>query len=603
MDFSLSSSLVGSAVLSADKLALDLQFAADKTLTARKGPTPVFTRGSSATFVDGDGLIKYGPENLLLQSENFLSGWTTFGTSVQSVSSTNPFGGAISYKLTESAANAEHGIFRTSLITTGLATASIYAKEAGRRFCYLRSDATTLAVFDLIGGTVTQVSAGTTAFMTDAGNGWWRLTFTSQISGNYVLKLSNVGTGVVPSTSYLGNGTSGIFIWGAQLERFSTSRTYLPTTTSVYYGPRFDHDPVTGVCKGLLMEESRTNLSLYSGVIVNNIGWVTSQVTSVVDGVGPDGNNAYTIAEDTSTNVHALANTGGTGGTAATSFVSGTSYTGSIFVKKVAGSVDWVQLSYPGVVGVARANFNLNTGTLGSYAGVPAGTLPTIQAFGNGWYRCSLPVTSGHTGLSNNLILAFTNNTDSTTTRPNYAGSTANKVLAAMCQFELGAFPTSYIPTTTASVVRSADVCSITGSAFTQIWNGVDISVLFKGVRQAPTSGNYWALSSGSGATSIVADRGTTTERLVVNFVGIITFAGLGANQSIRVAHAIKQGDYAGSLNGSTVATSSSSHTPTLNKFDIGNTYTQGIAGATWISEIKTFRKRLPNAKLQALTV
>lgn len=58
MDFSLSSSLTGNAVLSNDKLSLDLQFAADKTLTARKGPTPVFTRASTATFVGSNGLIQ-----------------------------------------------------------------------------------------------------------------------------------------------------------------------------------------------------------------------------------------------------------------------------------------------------------------------------------------------------------------------------------------------------------------------------------------------------------------------------------------------------------------------------------------------------------------
>ncbi len=42
--------LNGGGGLNADGLALDLQFAADKTLTARKGPTPVFTRASSATY-------------------------------------------------------------------------------------------------------------------------------------------------------------------------------------------------------------------------------------------------------------------------------------------------------------------------------------------------------------------------------------------------------------------------------------------------------------------------------------------------------------------------------------------------------------------------
>ena len=148
-----------------DGLSLDLQFAADKTLTARRGPTPTFSRASGATEVGPDGLIRYAPENLLTRSENFLSGsgWTTFGTSIQSVTSPNPFGGSTSYKLIESAANAEHGVVRASAITTGLANESIYAKEAGRRFCYLRSDDTTLAVFDLIDGTVTQVSSGTTA--------------------------------------------------------------------------------------------------------------------------------------------------------------------------------------------------------------------------------------------------------------------------------------------------------------------------------------------------------------------------------------------------------------------------------------------------------
>lgn len=39
-------------------LSLDLQFATDKTLTARKGPTPVLTRASTATFIGSDGLIQ-----------------------------------------------------------------------------------------------------------------------------------------------------------------------------------------------------------------------------------------------------------------------------------------------------------------------------------------------------------------------------------------------------------------------------------------------------------------------------------------------------------------------------------------------------------------
>ena len=58
MKYALGNMLNGAGGLNADGLALDLQFAADKTLTARKGPTPVLTRASAATFIGSDGLIQ-----------------------------------------------------------------------------------------------------------------------------------------------------------------------------------------------------------------------------------------------------------------------------------------------------------------------------------------------------------------------------------------------------------------------------------------------------------------------------------------------------------------------------------------------------------------
>jgi hypothetical protein len=65
MEYSLSSSLVGgSGSINPDGLSLDLQFAADKTLTARRGPTPAFTRGSTATFVGSNGLIQSAAINI-----------------------------------------------------------------------------------------------------------------------------------------------------------------------------------------------------------------------------------------------------------------------------------------------------------------------------------------------------------------------------------------------------------------------------------------------------------------------------------------------------------------------------------------------------------
>ena len=65
MEYSLSSSLVGgSGSINPDALSLDLQFATDKTLTARRGPTPVFTRASTGTFVGSNGLVQSAAINV-----------------------------------------------------------------------------------------------------------------------------------------------------------------------------------------------------------------------------------------------------------------------------------------------------------------------------------------------------------------------------------------------------------------------------------------------------------------------------------------------------------------------------------------------------------
>ena len=59
MHYALSSSLGSMSGLNTDKLALDLQFATDKTLTARRGPTPTFTRASASHASSPNGLIEF----------------------------------------------------------------------------------------------------------------------------------------------------------------------------------------------------------------------------------------------------------------------------------------------------------------------------------------------------------------------------------------------------------------------------------------------------------------------------------------------------------------------------------------------------------------
>ena len=383
---------------------------------------------------------------------------------------------------------------------------------------------------------------------------------------------------------------------------------------------RFDHDPVTLACKGLLIEEARTNLSLQSGVIVNNSGWDAINVTVAVSGTGPDGNNAYQISEEASTAFHALVNLGGTGAANATSVVSGTNYTGSIFVKKVLGSVDWVQLTFgfAGFGSVLFANFNIGNGTIGNYTGLTSGTVPRIEQFPNGWYRISItaPATAT-TASTGNTILAFTNNTDSITRLPSYLGSISNEVLTSLWQFETGLFPTSYIPTTTAALTRSADVCSITGGDFTSFYNQSEGTV----VTGYSSFADSQVLPSNRGIT--MSD-GTTANRVAVaNIPDNYTSAGLsmvfltssgGASVAIlgetgldtttlnTISGGYKVNDFASSTNGSAVVTDTSGAAPVgINKIDIGNQFSSEFLNGH-IASVRYFKKRLPDAKLQTLT-
>ena len=86
------------------------------------------------------------------------------------------------------------------------------------------------AVFDLSAGTVLSSSAigaftGVTATIEDAGDDWWRirLTVTSDTSASITF---NVGPAAGGSFIYLGDGASGIYVWGAQLVAASTSLGY-----------------------------------------------------------------------------------------------------------------------------------------------------------------------------------------------------------------------------------------------------------------------------------------------------------------------------------------------------------------------------------------
>jgi hypothetical protein len=383
--------------------------------------------------------------------------------------------------------------------------------------------------------------------------------------------------------------------------------------------PRFDHDPVTLACKGLLVEEGRTNLATYSGALVVNTGWASAETTSTTSGTGPDGNTSYQVSETSETSVHTIANSGGITASPTTLVTSGTVYTGSIFLKKVTGSIDWVQLTLGSAgFGTAQyANFNIGNGTVGNSAGLASGTSPRIENYGNGWYRCSISVASTSTATTLNLITVFVNNTNGTTRAPSYAGSTSNQVLASLCQFEAGSFPTSYIPTTTGTLARSADVCSITGSDFSGFYNQPE-GTLFaaysfvsgytnvgRSVIVAQASSNSFnelvRIGSATAATSPSFDTSVGGLQTRATALNNFNFSGINKTSGAYIV-----GNNAISHNGNAVVTSSpAAITSSCNRLDIGK-FHPGAANLPHnghIASIRYYKKRLPNAKLQALTV
>ena len=197
-------------------------------------------------------------ENLLAYSEDFSNAyWAKSNVSVTSNAIASPTGSSNASKLVESATTAVHELNRSAdpVLSSGLdnyITFSIFAKAAERQYCYIRATGNTkriAAVVDLSNGTfnVTNWSftLNSSATVTAYPNGWYRITATAQsnyppapgwFGAFYVSPLDtyqsagNVGGS---GYSYAGNGTSGIYIWGAHYEFGPGISDYYATTGTI----------------------------------------------------------------------------------------------------------------------------------------------------------------------------------------------------------------------------------------------------------------------------------------------------------------------------------------------------------------------------------
>jgi hypothetical protein len=252
-------------------------------------------------------------------------------------------------------------------------------------------------------------------------------------------------------------------VTGASLVTFTraSSGTFVDSAgvlqTAATDVPRFDHNPTTGESLGLLVEEQRTNLLLQSNGF--DTTWSNSNSSeTAASGTAPDGTNTAWELKDTvdgSATTHVIQQ-------ASVSFTTGLSYTFTAWGKQ--GTLPGIALLLPGTAFTATTatRFDLQLGTV---AAAGASTTNSITAFPNGWYRCAMTMTATATATGTIGIRTATASTTS------YQGDGTGTILIYGADLQPGSTPSSYIPTTTAAVTRSADVASITGSAFSSWYN------------------------------------------------------------------------------------------------------------------------------------
>ena len=377
--------------------------------------------------------------------------------------------------------------------------------------------------------------------------------------------------------------------------------------------PRIDYSPYTGAgtCGHWLLEPQTTNTATYSndftqGDIFNESGnpTLSDTILTANQGTAPDGTNTAQLLKDN--------NDGGSGQAGLSyfnTFVDANDFnTFSVFVKKSLSN-NFIYLStggYDSVTGGAttdangRSYFNIQDGTLGTVASAHTAK---IEDYGSGWYRCSI-TNKTVTDLqgSFNVRLATADNT-STITR-----NGTNGVLLFGLQAEAHAsrnFSTSYIPTSGSTVTRNQDLASNSGSS--------DLINSTEGVLYAEIA----ALSEGQSVTTLTISNGSLSNRVLIalsnselkgQFVSSAnninkTTSGVTIEEFNKIACFYTSTTFKVFVNGTQSGTTSTSLTAVTGLNELA--FDRGDGGLDFIGKVKcvaVFKEALTDAELTCLT-
>ena len=523
-----------------------------------------FTRASDATYTDAGGVVRRSPYNLLTFSEQFNdASWTKTALTISTSATANPVNGALTAQdAIPTAVSSAHRIFKLAGAESIANTWSIFAKAKGYNFITIVENGNTSASvsFNLSTGAVsTQISA--VGQIQSLGNGWYRcsMVHTTALSPRFDVYISPTDS----IAAYTGDGTSGVTLFGAQAVQGTSALDYFPTTNRQDV-PRIDFRNADGTlnsCPRLLLEPQRTNTATKSD---DFNGWSTKvNVTTTANyAVSPDGTQNADRLQFTAAGY--LTSTPGYSQT------SGTVYTLSCYAKRNG-------------IGTESVGFFVNGSTI----------VNSAWTLTNEWQRLTYTYTASNTFL---VGIAGANNAD---------------ISVFGFQFEVGAYATTYIPTTTAAVTRITDAASKTGisSLIGQTEGVIFLDFVFRTPATA-TGGQISITDQSAPFDRVLIWNNFTLNTLAANLQAsgsTIFSTSLGTfvdGQRYKIAIAYKSGSNAGYVNGTQIFTNTNTFTfaSTMTDIFLGAYEAVGMAPHQLLNQAALFKTRLTNAQLAQLT-
>jgi hypothetical protein len=333
--------------------------------------------------------------------------------------------------------------------------------------------------------------------------------------------------------------------------------------------PRFDFDPVTGECLGLLVEEERTNLITITtnnenGLPITDFNYPMSgfdENNTELD-IAPDGNLVLCKYDLAGTNGPFLSIT------STASITAGVTYTMSMWVKggsSYSASFAWV---------------NQTTNE------VPNTTISITPE----WRRYTFSFTPQFNSTSSRLQIFFS-------TQGN------DKIISVWgAQLEQGSFATSYIPRPSGQATRTADNVSMVGENFSSWYNQSEGSVYCAFKLNSTATARVFNIDDGTNTNRISGLVGSSLYQTFINPAAAGPTASFSNIFDFKIASGHQDNNIQVYVNSIYQNSNTSITIPkNLNTFRIGNWHNGTFQGTT-ISQLTYYPRRLTNSQLQNLT-